>query len=183
MRRSQLYRDSLRRADTGVDSIEVNDQPPGGITGPVEIVSPMAEFIAPNIIRIDNGNSKDLPAAPVSADINTDLNTAFRIAKLAAAATVIPIPQAPANLAQAEDRKITFEVRCRGVDGDIVTWTGGAGGYLFANALSEVGVTQAQFDALLAAADTTDNAIIKIGFSYCERLNRWLAVALAGWFV
>jgi len=187
MRRSQFERDAIRRSGvqnliSGVTSIETNGQPPGGASGALKILSPMAEFVAPDTIRIDNGNSKDLPAAPVSADIDTDVNTAFKVAKIAGAATAIPIPNAPASLPQAEDRKITFEILFRGTGTDTVTFTGGAGGYEFANAASNFGITLAQFNELVAAAAGTNDAAIKVGFSYSERLNKWCCVALAGWF-
>jgi hypothetical protein len=158
--------------NTGVLDI----QPNGGaaLTGQIDLNSPMIS-VSGNVIRIDNANTKTLPGAPVSADINTDVNTGFIVVKLAAS-TTIPIPQAPTG--NSEGRKITFKITSRGTSSDTVTWTAGAGGYLFASGL---GPLLTDFNNLLAA--TPNNGVIKIGFEYDSTLNRWVCVALAGYFV
>ena len=159
--------------NTGVLDI----QPNGGtaLTGQIDLNSPMIS-VTGNVIRIDNANTKTLPGAPVSNDIDTDVNTGFIVVKLAAASTTIPIPKAPTG--NSEGRKITFKITSRGTSTDTVTWTTGAGGYLFATVL---GPLLADFNNLLAA--TPNNGVIKIGFEYDSTLNRWVCVALAGYFV
>lgn len=159
--------------NTGVLDI----QPNGGasLTGQIDLNSPMISVVG-NVIRIDNANTKTLPGAPVSNDIDTDVNTGFIVAKLAAVSTTIPIPKTPTG--NTEGRKITFKITSRGTSTDTVTWATGAGGYLFATVL---GPLLADFNNLLAA--TPNNGVIKVGFEYDSALNRWVCVALAGYFV
>jgi hypothetical protein len=157
----------------GVTSVATNGGAAG--QGAITITSPMATQTG-SAVTIANANTKNLPASPVSNDIDTDVNTGFVVVKLAAASTTIPIPKVPTG--NTEGRKITFKITSRGTSSDTVTWTTGAGGYLFATVL---GPLLSDFNSLLAA--TPNNGVIKIGFEYDGALNRWVCVALAGYFV
>lgn len=178
MRRDSFKRSNARRADSGVDSITVNGLPAGGVSGPVSIVSPMALFVTPNIIRIDNGNEKALPDPFVSADINTELNNSFLFFKTGV--TAVPAPPAPL-MPFANGRKITFTISSLGAGA--ITWTGGLNGYSFAN-VAGIGPFQADFDALIAAMPI--GATVKIGFEYVGNgalaVSSWVCVALAGYW-
>lgn len=144
------------------------------LVGAVTISSPMKKVTGQDI-RIDNGNSKTLPGAPVQADIDTEVNTDFIVAKLAAGATTIPKPKVPLN--NFEGRKITFTLTSRGTATDTVTFTTGADGYVWA---TQLGPLQADFDALVAAAP--NNSVIEVGCKYSTALGKWMIVALAGYF-
>jgi hypothetical protein len=157
----------------GVTSVATNGGAAG--QGAITITSPMATQTG-SAVTIANANTKNLPASPVSNDLDTDVNTGFVVVKLAAASTTIPIPKVPTG--NTEGRKITFKLTSRGTSSDTVTWTTGAGGYLFATVL---GPLLSDFNSLLAA--TPNNGVIKIGFEYDGTLNRWVCVALAGYFV
>lgn len=176
MKRNSLVRPVMRRADAGVDTISVNGGTP--ISGPVALFSPMATQSGQNIF-VDNANRKVLGAAPVQADINTDVNNAFFIPKLTGA-LVMPIPAVPL-VGQIEFRKVTFSIISRGNAADTVTFTGGAGGYNFANnaRAGALGPFLADFNSLLAGMANGD--MILIGFEYHTALAApWLCVALSG---
>lgn len=183
MRQKALNRKVLRRADAGVDSITVNGLPPGGISGPIAIVSPMATFEAPNRIHIDNGNeigfASDATPAP-----DTDLNNSFVYTLGGAAPFVIPAPLVPPDSAHAAGRKITFTiVYTNGTKA--TTFAGGADGYQFAP--GGIGPTLLDFTTLLAALPG-GTSIIKLGFEYANGFNAgatppWVCVALAGYWV
>lgn len=151
----------------GVTSVEA-------LGGAVTISSPMKKVTGQDI-RIDNGNSKTLGGAPVQADLDTEVNTDFIVAKLAAGATTIPKPKVPVN--NFEARKITFTITSRGTSTDTVTFTTGADGYVWA---TQLGPLQADFDALVAAAP--NNAVIEVGCKYSTALGKWMIVALAGYY-
>jgi hypothetical protein len=123
-----------------------------GAAGAITIVSPM-KSVAGGVVTLANGNNKNLPGGFVTNDIDTDANTAFKIAKLTGA-VVVPVPKVPTG--NIEDRRITFTVISRGTPADTVTWTTGANGFSWA---TQLGPLQADFDSLLAAAP--NNAVIK----------------------
>jgi hypothetical protein len=122
-------------------------------------------------VRIDNANDVTLPTTPISTDIDTDVNNGFILPQLTANVTM-PIPTNTRS-----GRKITFKIT-QETTTRTVTWTTGAGGYLFAKAGTTLGVTQSQFDTALAAM--LNNEVIKIGFEYDSTLARWLCVAIGG---
>lgn len=180
MRRAQLIRATIRRhpfssgGGSGVTSISFNGGP--AQTGAIAINSPMlATTTSP--IEIENGNPKTLTDAASVVGIDSDLNNVFKLT-----ATANRTISQPTN--KTTQRKITFVlINGSGVTGQTHTFaTGAAGDYLFANAAvgSAGAVTLAQYQAL-AALVPAGNAI-EIGFEYNTDLDRWLCVALAGWF-
>lgn len=162
------------RSDHTHDGVaSVNPNGAGAETGALTFDSPMLSSVA-GAIRHDNANTKTLPGGFVSGDIDTDANNGFIIPKLSANLAV-PIPTNTR-----EGRKITFKITQEATT-RTVSWTGGAGGYLFASgAFAGSAVTVTQFDDMLAAMG--DDEVLKIGFEFDGTLNRWLCVALAGIF-
>jgi hypothetical protein len=150
----------------GVTSVE-------GAGGAITIVSPM-KSVAGGVVTLANGNNKDLPGGFVTNDIDTDANTSFKIPKLGGSVTV-PIPKAPTG--NVEDRRISFKVISRGTSADVVTWTGGAGGFSWP---TQLGPLLADFNATLAAAP--NDAEIKVGCNWSVSLGKWLVTSLAGYF-
>jgi len=61
------------------------------------------------------------------------------------------------------------------------TFTGGAGGFAFANSSTTAGVTLAQHDTL--AALVTDGKVYEVGFEYHSGVDRYLCNALAGFWL
>lgn len=156
--------------DSGITTIN-------GETGPaITFVSPMLTQPAANTIRLDNGNSKDLPDPFVQADIDTEVNTAFVVPKLTGA-LVMPIPAVPTN--NPEDRKITFKFTSNGVN--TPEWPGGAGGYRFADSTSPTGITKDQHDATFANANNDD--IVKVAWARDQDNAVWLCVGLTGNYI
>lgn len=179
MHRSAIHRDQIRRSNGGagaggVTSISVNGGPP--LTGAISLLSPMAVGAA-NPIRVDNGNVKTLADAASIVGIDVDLNQSFQVAITAARTFAAPTNSILG--APREGEKITFTIE---QDGGSFTplWTGGAGGYQFANAATPNGITLAQHDALAAA--TPDGSKYKVGFEWDSGIGQWLCVALAGWW-
>jgi hypothetical protein len=158
-----------------------------GETGAVTLAGPMVTTPGAGAVRVDNANMHFLPEPFVSADIDTDSFNGFSIPQLTANLTV-PIPTAPAST-PAESRrfrKVTFIIVQAAAGGPFtVTWTGGAGGYLFAKAGSSVGPTVAQFNALLAAMAANEK--MKVFFEYTGSDSGlgsiWLCEAIAGPYV
>jgi hypothetical protein len=183
MKLKELNRKVLRRADAGVDSVTVNGQPPGGVSGPIDIISPMASFVAPNDIHIDNANEIAFPTDALTAP-DTEINTGFVYTLGGAGPFVIPAPVAPTS-AKAPGRKITITlVFPNGVAGvQPITFAGGANGYQFAN-VAGVGPFLADFTALVAACPAGTNSVIKVGFEYTPQglTSPWVAVAMAGYY-
>ena len=141
--------------------------------GPTPLPYPISAVISPMATgpaELHNANDKTLPAAPVSADIDTALNSGFIVPQLTAN-LVLPTPTNTRS-----GRKITVKLT-QAATPFTVTWASGVGGYLFA---STNGVTQEQFDALLAA--TPNNGVLKVGLEYDTALSRWLILGLAGPF-
>jgi len=184
MKRDSFKRSNARRADSGVDSVTVNGQPPGGASGPIAIVSPMASFEAPNIVHIDQANEIGFPTDDVSTAPDTEINTGFVFTLGGAGPFVIPAPVAPTGL-KAPGRKITITlVFPNGVAGvQPVTFAGGANGYQFAN-VAGIGPFLADFTALIAACPAGTNSVVKIGFEYTPQglTSPWVAVAMAGYW-
>jgi hypothetical protein len=177
MRRSRLTRDALRRSGTaGIESISFNGGP--AQTGSIALRSPMFADVAGPNTRIDNGNVKQLVDAVTITGIDVDLNQSFFV--VLQGARTFAIPTASIITTPREGEKITFTIG-QGPGGPYTpTWTGGANGYMFANAASAQGVTVAQANALAAA--TPVGSVSKIGFEFNSSLARWLAVALAGYW-
>jgi hypothetical protein len=182
VKRDSLIRPIMRRADSGVDTISVNGGPP--VSGPIVINSPMATLISPNTVRLDNSNTKSIGTAPVTNDIDTEVNNGFFV--FAQGNLTIPIPKAPtAPNSKSEGRKITFTIKIdTGVLPITITWAGGATGYQWANPgrAGAVGPFVTDFNALVAGA--AQNDFIKIGFEFttfgAPAGGNWFAVALAG---
>jgi hypothetical protein len=172
MRRTRVERNSVRRTGGGfIESITVNGTV---MTGPnITIDSPMATVPSANTVALDNANRKALVDAANIGGVDASLNTLFEVT-LGGNRTM----DAPTNPTDGE--KITFLIRQDGVGGRTLTWTGGAGGYRFANAASPQGVKLTDFNTLLAAAPAS--ALVRIGFEYNLADNRWDCVALAGYW-
>ena len=169
MRRSALQRNSLRRSGGNSSSAVVTSI--NGLTGAVLLESPMLTQSG-NTIRHDNANPKQLTDAASIVGIDAEVNNGFYVT-----ITAIRTFAAPSNPRHME--KITFTIRQSG--GSFVPlWTGGAGGYQFAAAGSDFGITQAQADEL--ASLTPANSYYKIGFEYDSAIGQWVCVALAGWW-
>ena len=141
-----------------------------------QIVSPM-KSLAGNTVRLDNAHTQTLPAPFVTNDLDTDTYNGFIVPKLSAALT-IPVPKAPA-VGSFEGRKITLQITSRGTAGDTITWTGGAGGWLWPGS-SGIGPLKADFDSVLAAM--ANNDVILVGAQYHTVKDRWLINAVAGPF-
>lgn len=177
----------MRRADAGVDTISVNGANP--ISGPVDIESPMASFVSPNIIRIDNSNEFNglALAMPIaSASINTELNNSFRFDSDGAGPYTIAAPLVPTS-ANAQGRKITFALHYPngGVGFQPVIFdTASANGYQFADP-SGIGPTLADFNGLQASLPGFE-CFLLIGFEYHSLLTGivrpWVCCALSGWY-
>lgn len=180
MKRASMNRAVVRRADAGVDSLSVNGGTP--LTGDVSIRSPMAtEQTTPPTIFIDNANRKVLTLAPVTADINTDLNNAFSFPQLAGP-LVVPVPQAPA-VGSFEFRKITFSIISRGNPADTVTFTGGANGFNFPvpSRPGAVGPFLTDLNAVLAGMQNNDMLLVGFEFHSAQSVTGpWLFVAMSG---
>jgi hypothetical protein len=124
----------------------------------------------------DNGNTKALTDAATITGIDVSVNNAFEVTLNVVGAT--RAMGAPTNLpagTRKNGSKITFAIRQDGTGGRAVTWTSGAGGYLFAVGL---GPTASDLSTLLANCPI--NGVVLVGFQYHTGLNRWLCCALAG---
>lgn len=199
MKQDSLIRPVMRRADAGVDSITVNGQPSGGATGPLNLVSPMASFLAPNTIQINNGFTntlagKTLTSGIVQNDLDTDFNNEFQFGTGAGPGPfTIPKPKIPlaqqatfaAGTPYVRNRKLTFHIIIQAA-GLSISWDNSVDGYQFANnaRAGAVGPFLADWNALLAGAQVND--VLKVGFEYnpSSLFNpRWECVALAGPFL
>ncbi len=182
--RGQYIRDSYRRsgpggAGAGVTGITVN----GGAvkTGIIDIRSPMAVDDAAQRIRVDNANMVALVDAATIVDVDVDKNTGFTVTlggNRAMSAPVASIIGTPRDM-----EKITFVIEQGGGGPYTLTWTGGAGGYRFANAASPAvggGIKLADFNTLLAAVPVGSK--LRVGFEYDAADNTWDCVALAGYW-
>lgn len=174
MNRSSLQRDSLRRSGggsgSGVTSITINGG--GSITGAIALLSPMLSQVG-NTVRIDNANVVALTDAALIVGVTADIKTEFSVT-LGGNRTV-GIPTGPVNA-----EKITFLITQDVVGGRTAAWTGGAGGYRFANAASAQGVKLADFNNLLASCPASGS--VRVGFEYFTTSNTWDCVALAGYW-
>jgi len=194
MKQDALNRAIMRRADAdgGVDSISVNGGTP--ITGPVDIESDMASFVAPNIIRIDNANTKIglVTNTVTQADLDTELNNAFFI-DWEPGAVMFPPPKVPTAVGFSLGRKITYTFVYEGVGGaDSITFDNSADGYQFSQpaVAGAVGPFLTDVNALIAGivADPGHRSLaFKIGFEYVGGAfkaftSNWVCVALAGPF-
>jgi hypothetical protein len=184
----------MRRADAGVDTISVNGSPSGGAAGPIDIESNMAQFVAPNVVRIDNGNTKSgLNTATVTqADLDTELNNSFFF-EWADGAVVIPAPKVPTANPYFLGRKITYTFVYEGANpANTFSFAGGQDGYMFADttlATGGVGPFLTDFNSLIAGIVADGRSLaFKIGFEYVSGsfklfTSNWVCVALAGpWF-
>lgn len=169
MNRSSLQRDSIRRSG-GVNSISINGGSP--IFGPISLFSPMLTQSG-QTVRIDNANLIALVDAATIVGVNAGIDTEFTVTL--GGNRTMAIPTNPVN-----GEKITFLVSQDGTGGRTLTWTGGAGGYRFANAASPQGVKVADFNSLLAACPI--NGSIRVGFEFYTTSNTWDCVALAGYW-
>ena len=169
MHRSSLQRDSLRRSG-GITTITVNGGSP--ISGPINLNSPMLTQSG-NTLRIDNANLIALTDAATIVGVNAGIDTEFTVTL--GGNRTMAIPTNPVN-----GEKITFLIAQDATGGRTLTWTGGAGGYRFANAASPQGVKLADFNGLLAACPVSSS--IRVGFEYFTTTNTWDCVALAGYW-
>lgn len=178
----------MRRADAGVDTVSVNGGPAVG--GSLSILSPMATFIAPSTIRVDNGNEFNGSAfAPpiASAQIDTELHNSFRFDISGAGPFTIAPPLAVTAGVNAQGRKITFALHWPngGVGFQPVIFdTASAGGYQFADPTG-IGPTLADFNGLQASLPGFE-CFLLIGFEYHSLLTGivrpWVCCALSGWY-
>lgn len=122
----------------------------------------------------DSVRLRQLTGAIVTADLNVSAYNTFTVPKLTENLTV-PIPSGTAT----KFRRISFQLTA-GASAYTVTWTTGAGGYLFATAGSSLGVTQAQHDNALA--DALEDDIFRVLWEYNDTLNRWVCLAMSGPF-
>ena len=138
-----------------------------------EIESHMASVDGSTLV-INNANPVTLTSAAAVTGPNAELYNAAQL-ELGQNATM-GIPSGTYR----NGSKLTFIIAKGGAF--TLAWTGGAGGYRFANAASLQGVKVADFNALLAAAPT--DAIIRVGFEYTSFSgeNSWDCVALAGYW-
>jgi len=158
----------------GVTSIAVNGGAP--ITGAVSLLSPMA-VAAGATLRIDNGNAKVLTDAASIVGMDVDLNQSFRVTIDGARSFAIPTVSILA--APKDGEKITVTIEKTNA-GDTVTWTSGAGGFMFANSASSFAVTLAQFNS--AFAECLAGCLLKVAWEYDADFERWLAVGLASFY-
>lgn len=160
---------------SGVSSISIN----GGaaLTGAISLLSPMA-LAAGNTVRVDNGNVKTLTDAASITGMDVDINQSFRVTVNGARSFAIPTASLLGTPKEGE--KVTVTIQKTNA-GDTVSWTGGAGGFAFANAASGFAVTQSQFDSAFAAAGA--GQVVKIAWEWDTTLNRWLAVGLGAYYL
>ncbi|MFL5310779.1 MAG: hypothetical protein ACJ79H_10045 [Myxococcales bacterium] len=137
------------------------------------VKSPMKTLVG-STLYLDNAKTTVLPSPFVTNDIDTDNSNAFRVPKLTAA-LVVPVPKTP-TVGIFSGRKITFEITSRGTAGDTITWTAGAGGFLWP--VTGIGPFQSDFDSVLAAMGNDD--VILLGAQYSSLKGMWLINALAG---
>lgn len=144
------------------------------ITGPdVKIDSPMLTATAPNQVNIDNGNVTVLTPALNITGPDAALNNSAQIT-LDQNSTML-VPSNPI-----EGEKLTFIIIQGALGPFTLAWTGGAGGFVFANAASPQGVKLTDFNTLLAACPA--NSRIRVGFEYHLDADSWDCVALAGYW-
>lgn len=193
MKRNAINRAVMRRADAGVDTLTVNGQPPGGMSGNVSLVSNMAQYVAPNTIRIDNGNTKANlnTATVVQADLDTELFNSFFF-EWDDGAVVIPAPKVPTANPYFLGRKITYTFVYEGSNpANTFAFAGGQDGYQFADTVAGGGVGPflADFNSMIAGIVADGRSLaFKVGFEYVSGsfklfTSNWVCVALAGpWF-
>jgi len=159
---------------SGVSSISIN----GGaaLTGAISLLSPMA-LAAGNTVRVDNGNVKTLTDAASITGMDVDINQSFRVTVNGARSFAIPTVSILA--APKEGEKVTVTIQKTNA-GDTVSWTGGAGGFMFANPASTFAVTLAQFNA--AFAEALAGCVLKIAWEWDSTLDRWLAVGMGSFY-
>jgi len=134
------------------------------------LISPMKNQTG-QIVRFENGNRKTLVDATPIIGMNANLNNAFRLVLEGARTLAKPVnPLA--------GRKITILVQMGAGGPFVLTLEGGAGGFLFAAALASDGVTQAVFDARLAA--TPIDSLVQFGAEYDDVVDRWLVNSVSG---
>ena len=173
--RSQIVRSSVRRSGSaaggggGVTSIN-------GLSGALSLVSPMLTTSG-STFRLENTNPKALTDQASISGIDADVNTSFELS--AAAARTFQIPT------NARDgRLISFMLKNNtGGVGVTHTWTGGAGGYAFANAAVGANGIVKLTDYTTLAALVPDQSAMSVGFRYYATLDRWVAVGLAGYWL
>jgi hypothetical protein len=139
------------------------------MTGDLLVIGPLVKTFG-TVIRIENANEITTSLPPTSGEMDTDDFNGFDVPKLTAN-TTIPAPNNPSNA-----RKITFLFQ-QGAAAYTITFNAV---FAFANAGSPVGVTQAQFDALVALL--AEDEILMVGFEYRSAISKWCAVGLAGPF-
>lgn len=164
------------RSDHTHDGVSSVTGPSATVTGAITLNSPMLTQAA-GVFNIDNGNQKELTDAASIVGSDVSVNNAFRVT-IAATGHSVAIPSNLPAGNRARGEKITYNIRTSGGTGYTLAWAGGAGGFLFA---VNLGPTQSDFDNLLAA--TPDGGIVCVGWQYDHLINRWMCVALAGYFI
>ena len=129
-------------------------------------------------IRTDNGKVGALADAdPIVVD--ADLFNSWDRTITAIRTFAIPtnsITGAPRNGA-----KLTFSITQGGAGLFVPVFTGGAGGYAFANAASPDGITLAQHNAL--AVVTPAASMYQVAFQYHAGIDRYVCNGLGGYWL